>query len=135
MIACLAVMSGLMSDSFRYFFANVVYCGFCCSKQKKHMPSNSDKEDERKDVEKLDDANLKEEEEDDDEEEKPFVPLTIALLMLYGYLGLGAILFNTFENWGLVRSFYFSFVTVSTIGCEFDMSVDEKLSLLIEFLT
>ena len=116
MLSCLSAMSGLMSDSFRFFFANVVYCGFCRSKPKMSKRETEDGEEEEieKDVEKNDKNPVDDEEED---EEKPFVPLTAVMLILYGYLGCGAIMFNAFESWGFVRSFYFGFVTVATIGC------------------
>ena len=54
--------------------------------------------------------------EDDEEEEKMSVPLLVTVFVIPLYLTLGAILFNIWENWGFLNSFYFCFITLTTIG-------------------
>lgn len=57
--------------------------------------------------------------EDDDEfyeEEQASVPLLVTVFVLPLYLTLGAILFNIWEKWGFLNSFYFCFITLTTIG-------------------
>ena len=57
--------------------------------------------------------------EDDEEfyEDEPMsVPLLVTVFVIPLYLTLGAILFNIWEKWGLLNSFYFCFITLTTIG-------------------
>lgn len=57
--------------------------------------------------------------EDDDElyEDEPMsVPLLVTVFVIPLYLTLGAILFNIWEKWGFINSFYFCFITLTTIG-------------------
>jgi len=45
------------------------------------------------------------------------VPLTVVLLMVVGYLSLGAVIFTNLENgWSFMSAVYFCFVTLATIG-------------------
>lgn len=55
---------------------------------------------------------------EEDEYEKPVVtvPITLCLLILTGYIILGASIFMVWEGWSFLDSSYFCFVTLSTIG-------------------
>ncbi|XP_043216956.1 TWiK family of potassium channels protein 7-like [Amphibalanus amphitrite] len=44
------------------------------------------------------------------------VPITINLMIIAMYLGMGALIFSEWEQWDMMASYYFSFVTLSTIG-------------------
>ena len=47
------------------------------------------------------------------------VPVMVNLMLIFGYLFLGAVLFSAWEGpegWDLTSSFYFCFVTLTTIG-------------------
>ena len=45
------------------------------------------------------------------------VPLCVSLLLIVGYISLGALMFGLWEpDWDPVVAFYFSFITLSTIG-------------------
>lgn len=45
------------------------------------------------------------------------VPLTVVLLMIVGYLSIGAVIFTNLENgWSFMSAAYFCFVTLATIG-------------------
>ncbi|XP_039292515.1 two pore potassium channel protein sup-9 [Nilaparvata lugens] len=46
----------------------------------------------------------------------PRVPPSLVLLVLAGYVLLGAVIFASWENWSYLDSAYFCFVTLSTIG-------------------
>ena len=54
--------------------------------------------------------------EDDDDDEEMSVPLLVTVFVIPSYLTLGAILFNIWERWGFLNSFYFCFITLTTIG-------------------
>ncbi len=59
---------------------------------------------------------------DDDEEEDVWdrmesrVPFGAVILIIIGYICLGAFMFNKFENWTMIQSVYFCYVTLATIG-------------------
>jgi hypothetical protein len=42
--------------------------------------------------------------------------VTLVLVVLSGYIGLGAAVFSTWEEWSLLDGAYFCFITLSTIG-------------------
>ena len=44
------------------------------------------------------------------------VPITINLMLIALYLGLGALIFSRWEEWEVSAAYYFSFITLSTIG-------------------
>ena len=44
------------------------------------------------------------------------IPLWLALSLLFIYLLIGAIVYSFFENWKFVDSFYYAFISLSTIG-------------------
>ncbi len=50
------------------------------------------------------------------EDEQMTVPLLVTVFVIPLYLTLGAILFNIWEQWGFLNSFYFCFITLTTIG-------------------
>ncbi|KAG8200129.1 hypothetical protein JTE90_018918 [Oedothorax gibbosus] len=54
------------------------------------------------------------EEEEVDEEFN--IPVTLAIFLLIAYMMLGALLFTLWEDWTFTESFYFIFVSMSTIG-------------------
>ena len=57
-----------------------------------------------------------EDDEDMYEDEPMSVPLLVTVFVIPLYLTLGAILFNIWEKWGFLNSFYFCFITLTTIG-------------------
>lgn len=44
------------------------------------------------------------------------VPFGAVILIIIGYICLGAVMFHKFEGWTMVQSVYFSYVTLATIG-------------------
>ena len=44
------------------------------------------------------------------------VPILVVILIIIGYVCVGAFVFNRFEGWSMVISVYFCYITLSTIG-------------------
>lgn len=44
------------------------------------------------------------------------LPISVAIFILLGYIFVGATLFYMWEDWGFFESFYFVFISMSTIG-------------------
>ena len=44
------------------------------------------------------------------------LPVSVAFVVLVGYIVIGAIVFCVQEGWGFFESFYFVFISMSTIG-------------------
>ncbi|KAK3596858.1 hypothetical protein CHS0354_039853 [Potamilus streckersoni] len=44
------------------------------------------------------------------------VPISVCLLLLSGYVIIGAVLFSFWENWDFIIASYFCFITLTTIG-------------------
>ncbi|XP_074650138.1 TWiK family of potassium channels protein 7-like [Tubulanus polymorphus] len=61
-------------------------------------------------------------EDDEDDEDDEFdddnitIPLTVTMLVITAYIVFGAVLFSIWEEWNMLDSSYFCFITISTIG-------------------
>lgn len=68
--------------------------------------------------EKYSDEEYEDEEEDGDiwDHIEGRVPFGAVVLIIIGYICLGAFMFNRFEKWSLTSSVYFCYVTLSTMG-------------------
>lgn len=44
------------------------------------------------------------------------LPISVAITILLAYIFVGATAFNLWEQWGFFESFYFVFISMSTIG-------------------
>lgn len=133
-LMCLANISGVLGDMFRFVYARIC-CRLCNKKKSVQNKSTAEGategDDETKAAGKIstidgeegspnaakvvdddEDANFKGE----DEQEKVTVPLTITMIIITGYIVIGAVLFNNFENWGMIASGYFCYITLATIG-------------------
>ncbi|KAL7070992.1 hypothetical protein ACQ4LE_009882, partial [Meloidogyne hapla] len=44
------------------------------------------------------------------------IPITLIAAILIGYMSIGALLLASWENWALFDGFYFSFITMTTVG-------------------
>ncbi|ESN93130.1 hypothetical protein HELRODRAFT_89246 [Helobdella robusta] len=87
-------IGGFMATIFRFLYKNI-FCGLCCvcfNKMKRQKSFS--REPSKKDV-----------------------PIYVSLLLIAGYIGLGALLFGLWENdWNVLIGSYFCFITLSTIG-------------------
>uniref|UniRef100_A0A2L2YGC1 TWiK family of potassium channels protein 18-like n=2 Tax=Parasteatoda tepidariorum TaxID=114398 RepID=A0A2L2YGC1_PARTP len=54
--------------------------------------------------------------ESNEDEDEFNLPVSLAVLLLVAYMMLGAFLFHLWENWTFFESFYFVFISMSTIG-------------------
>uniref|UniRef100_A0A7E4UZL0 TWiK family of potassium channels protein 7 n=1 Tax=Panagrellus redivivus TaxID=6233 RepID=A0A7E4UZL0_PANRE len=44
------------------------------------------------------------------------IPTSLIAIILLGYMAIGAVLLGTWENWDFFQGFYFSFITMTTVG-------------------
>ena len=44
------------------------------------------------------------------------VPLTVTVMLVVGYIFMGCVLFTIWESWDPLKSAYYCFITISTIG-------------------
>ncbi|NIP55880.1 MAG: hypothetical protein GWN14_06735 [candidate division Zixibacteria bacterium] len=44
------------------------------------------------------------------------IEIFVALTSLLGWIGIGTVLFHRLESWTWIQSFYFSVVTITTVG-------------------
>jgi voltage-gated potassium channel len=47
---------------------------------------------------------------------KPRIEIFVAFTSLLGWIGIGTVMFHRLESWTWIQSFYFSVVTISTVG-------------------
>jgi hypothetical protein len=78
---------------------------------------------------------------DDDEDDKTDiwddmenrVPFGAVILIFLGYIGLGAFMFSRFEEWPMVQSIYFCYITLATVGFGDyvrEMTFQERISMM-----
>ena len=139
MLLWLANVGDVMADAFRFLYSKVCCCG-CFRKSENddvkdissragsgtkdtwntgmgypnHYPSKQDQMNQKGPtiIDDYDD----DEEDEEDEDDKVTVPLTITLLLIVGFILVGALLFGKWEDWKPLKAAYFCFVTVTTIG-------------------
>ena len=44
------------------------------------------------------------------------IPIIVNIMIIVGYVGVGAVVFSMWEGWTTISAAYFSFVTLTTIG-------------------
>lgn len=44
------------------------------------------------------------------------IEIIVAFTTLFGWIGIGTVLFHRLESWTWIQSFYFSVVTITTVG-------------------
>jgi hypothetical protein len=47
---------------------------------------------------------------------KPRIEIFVAFTSLLGWIGIGTLVFHRLESWNWIQSFYFSVVTITTVG-------------------
>jgi hypothetical protein len=146
---CVANISGVLGDMFRFIYSRI-FCRFCYIKTKKrsekdqnvmhnnldimntgvidtvvpygdeHRISGNYHGNQLKPMNGYDDKSkgilIDEEIVEEDDDDKVTVPLTITMIIITGYIAIGAVLFHKFEQWTLIQSAYFCFITLATIG-------------------
>lgn len=61
------------------------------------------------------------------------IPVTLVLLILVGYTALGALILSSQENWEFFDGFYFSFITMTTVGFG-DLVPEKEAYILLDLL-
>ncbi len=86
----------------------------------KNCPNEFNYIDDSKDIQILsisyDSSDESEKENEKEGETSDDVPLSVTLVFVFFYIFGGAYVFMKFENWSLVQSIYFVYVTLTTIG-------------------
>ncbi|CAF1263140.1 unnamed protein product [Adineta ricciae] len=140
-LLCLANISSVLGDIFRFMYSGLLHCCCCACRaytrarrrrirrireQQIKNPSGIDytgtapvdptwPETSRSFNDKMYDDD-EEEEEDIWDRMEGRVPFGAVILIIIGYICLGAFMFNRFEGWTMVQSVYFCYITLSTIG-------------------
>lgn len=132
----------MLGDIFRFLYAALLRC-FCClcrtytrkrRRMKRRVRAGKVKVKDDIDytgtatlypswpeVHRNDDDKFSDEEYDDEDEDvwdriEGRVPFGAVILIIIGYICLGAVMFNRFEGWTMIESVYFCYITLSTIG-------------------
>ena len=53
---------------------------------------------------------------EEEDEDSAMIPLMVTMGILIIYLLFGALIFSGYEEWSMLNSIYYSFITLSTIG-------------------
>lgn len=131
-LMCTANISTVLSFLFRWSYVKVC-CGVCNYRDRKKKEREADetgevvqtkaqviagKENVNDSQTRIIDDNedLENEINDKDDIDNVSVPLTVTILVITGYIMIGAVIFHFFEGWTVIESAYFCFVTLSTIG-------------------
>lgn len=139
-LLCLANISSVLGDIFRFMYAGLLHCCCCACRaytrarrrrirqireQRIKNPSGIDytgataSDPTWPDTGRSNDEQLFDDEEEDDDiwdRMEGRVPFGAVILIIIGYICLGAFMFNKFESWTLIQSVYFCYITLSTIG-------------------
>ncbi|XP_067928688.1 TWiK family of potassium channels protein 18-like [Watersipora subatra] len=124
-MVALATIGDLLAQLFQKFYWVVCVCGF--RKPKTDTRTAAKAEQGGKKRGKL---HVKKESTDEDDEKtgevdsaaknydasNVTIPLTLTILLLFGMVVLGAVIFMALESWNFQEAIYFSFTTISTIG-------------------
>ncbi|KIH62091.1 Ion channel [Ancylostoma duodenale] len=58
------------------------------------------------------------------------IPVALIVMILLGYMAVGAVLLGSWENWQFFSGFYFSFITMTTVGFGDIVPVNREFYLL-----
>ncbi|VDM54975.1 unnamed protein product [Angiostrongylus costaricensis] len=58
------------------------------------------------------------------------IPVALIVMILLGYMAIGAVLLGSWENWQFFSGFYFSFITMTTIGFGDIVPINREFYLL-----
>ena len=137
-LLCLANISSILADIFRFLYSTFLHCIFCCCRiytrsRRRRIRLKKSLNNKTTDYvgtisvdpywtetnDQSDEENLN----DDDDELNDIwyrmenrVPILVVVLIIVSYIYLGALMFNKFEDWSMRESIYFCYITLSTIG-------------------
>lgn len=133
MFVCLASIGEILGDVFRFVYFKICCLGACQRRRPRCLQGSSaaassprtSADDPQQQHPTPDGGNdswrkrLVEDDADDEEEgdeDEMSIPITVTLLVIAGYIGLGTIMFANWEGWDPLQAAYYCFITVSTIG-------------------
>lgn len=128
MFVCLASIGEILGDVFRFVYFKICCLGACKRRRPRGLQGSgsppSPADDSQQQLPAADDKDswrkrLVEDDEDDEDEadeDDMSIPITVTLLVIAGYIGLGTIMFANWEGWDALKGAYYCFITVSTIG-------------------
>ncbi|CAF1147059.1 unnamed protein product [Didymodactylos carnosus] len=133
-LLCVANISGVLGEMFRFLYSKVI-CRPCHAiKRKRHRMKMKNQQDlhpthmtagwtmdDDYNIDTSGSNKFQQQFDDDDYEtnsgkDRVTVPLTITMLIIAGYIWAGSVLFHKFEEWTMIQSGYFCFITLATIG-------------------
>ncbi|CAF2371770.1 unnamed protein product [Rotaria sp. Silwood2] len=141
-LICLAKISSILSDIFRLMYSTFIHCVCCCCRIHTRSQNRSIHSEKSFNPYKIDYvgttsvdpswpevydqfnkdqlSNYKDgsDEEIDDvwNRIESQVPILVIILIIIGYICLGAFMCHQFESWTITESVYFCYITLSTIG-------------------
>lgn len=111
-LLCVANISGVLGEMFRFIYAKII-CRPCFSFYKRRQESKRAKLKTEQDKEPGNDTNNALP--NDDlliSDQRVAVPLTVTLIIITGYILIGALIFHNFEGWSITQGSYFCFITL-----------------------
>ncbi len=128
----MANISGVLGEMFRFLYSRII-CGPCLFFKKRRAKARKEKIQEETGIssnqprpsvwrlendinQKIQGKNSMDQNEDIDEElrrnQQTAVPLTVTMIIISGYIAIGAVIFHNFETWTMVQAAYFCFITL-----------------------
>ncbi|CAF0868537.1 unnamed protein product [Didymodactylos carnosus] len=131
-LLCVANISGVLGEMFRFLYSKII-CRPCYTiKRKRHRIKMKKQQelhmaagwtmDDDYDMDTRGNGNKIQHQYDDTDDDtisgkdRVTVPLTITMFIIAGYIWAGSVLFHEFEEWTMIQSGYFCFITLATIG-------------------
>ncbi|CAF1454579.1 unnamed protein product [Adineta steineri] len=141
-LLCLSNISSVLGDIFRFLYSGLLHC--CCCVCRVYTRARRRRIRELRDAQirnpgginytgtasmdpswpetsRTQDGGYGDDDEDEDDYDifdrmEGRVPFGAVILIIIGYICLGAVMFNKFEGWTMTESVYFCYITLSTIG-------------------
>ena len=131
----MANISGVLGEKFRFIYSKII-CAPCAFVKKRRALARKTKleeesgmhydrinpggwaledENERNSIKRSSQAMVAENEIDEEEQrrnQRVAVPLTVTMVIIAAYIWIGSALFHSFEDWSMMQSGYFCFITL-----------------------
>lgn len=115
-LLCVANISGVLGEMFRFVYSRII-CGPCRLIKRKRALARQNRIQHETGLgptvgKSFDNNDDTENEEQQRRNQRVTVPLTITMLIIVGYISIGAALFHAFEGWSMIQGAYFCFITL-----------------------
>ena len=101
LLVFMANVGDLLGATLKWIYSRVC-CAWCRATRKKNQMMNRDYSEELYEL--------------NDRTEIVEIPIIICLILIVGFLFIGAFVFSSWEGWSLGTAFYFCFISLTTIG-------------------